>query len=109
MEQVGILWVLVAALAGVIAGGGTVSVVLARANRSKELKDTTEQLLADAVPQAALDQFSALMNRVIDVVERRGAEAQRIITEGATFLRDVTDGQPNEVPPQEVNIGGAAH
>lgn len=99
MEQVSILWVLIGALAGVIAGGGTVAVVLQRANRSKELKDTTEQLLANSVPQSTLETFSALMNRVIDVVERRGEEAQRIIMEGATFLRDVTDGKPNEVLP----------
>lgn len=99
MEQVSILWVFVMGLAGVVAGGGMVSVVLQRANRSKELKDSTEQLLANSVPPSALDVVSNIANRAIDLAERYGDEARKALIEGATFVRDVTDGKPNIVPP----------
>lgn len=111
MEQVAIVWVLIGALAGVIAGGGTVAVVLQRANRSKELKDTTEELLAKAVPMSALEIVSATANRAIDLAERYGEQVRQTVIEGATFIRDVTDGQPNEPAPEAASpaIGGAAH
>lgn len=90
------LWVLIAALAGVLAGGGGVFVVLARANKSVELKDSTEKLLASLVPQETLNEVALLSHRAFDFAERYGAQVQQGILDAAEFVGDVTDGQSNE-------------
>lgn len=74
----------IAGLAGVLIGGGGVAAVLGRANQSKDLKDSTEKLLADSVPQAALQ-----------TINQGVAMAQ----EALKFVAAVTDGLPN--PPED--------
>lgn len=95
MEQAQMAWVLIAALAGVLAGGGGVFVVLSRANRSVELKDSTEKLLASLVPQEILQEVSLLAHRAFGLAEQYGGLVQQGILDAAEFVGDVTDGQPN--------------
>lgn len=95
MDTVSIIWVLVGTLAGVIAGGGTAAMVLARANRSKELKDTTEELAFKSIPPQALETINAMTTRFVDFVERHADALKEIALQGGAFVRDVTDGLPN--------------
>lgn len=81
-----------AALFGVLAGGGGVAVIMARANSNVQLKDRTEDLLHGSVPQSVIDDAHRVTNRVLDILESIGKPA-------LTFVRDVTDGQPNQQPP----------
>jgi hypothetical protein len=77
-----------AALFGVLAGGGGVAVIFARANKNVGLKDSTEELLSKSVPQSVIDDAHRIANRTLDILESIGKPA-------ITFVRDVTDGLPN--------------
>lgn len=80
--------VFASALFSVLAGGGTMAVILARANRDVPAKDSTEKLLASLVSEDMVREANAVTNRVLDILESIGKPA-------LTFIRDVTDGQPN--------------
>ena len=87
-ENVNLVLIIVSVLAGVIVGGGGVASVLYRAYANKELKDSTEQLLANSVPPQALEQINAIVNRALDVFIP-------IARDAVQFVEDVTDGEPN--------------
>lgn len=95
MQEAQLAWVLIAALAGVLAGGGGVFVVLSRANKSVELKDSTEKLLASLVPQETLQEVSLLAHRAFDVIDAYGERVRQAGLDAAEFISDVTDQQPN--------------
>src|SRR5574342_239478 len=82
---------LVGALSGVLVGGGGVAVILARANQSKELKDSTEKLLAELVPADVVKQMNALFKTALDKLP----SATSTIQNAAEFVVGVTDGQVN--------------
>lgn len=69
-----------AALFGVLAGGGTVFAVMSRANQSRPLKDSTEKLLFDSTPPETINKLHQLA---------------MLIKGGASFLENVTDGDEN--------------
>lgn len=96
MEQASLIVAVIAALSGVLVGGGGVFVVLSRANQSKDLKDSTEKLLASLIPESTLQEVSILAHRAFDLVEAQGAKFQQAILDSAEFIETVTDGKPNE-------------
>lgn len=83
----------VAALSGVLLGGGSVAVVAARANASKPLKDSTEALLAAAVPAAITAQVNHTAQIALSLIEK-------VVVPSIEFINQVTDGQENEEIPQ---------
>ncbi len=93
MEIDPILLIVSNLLAVIIGGGGAVA-ILSRANQSKPLKDSTEQLLYESVPTGTLK----LLLQVGKGLEPAGE-----------FLQDVTDGEPNvttlEPPPGTPQAG----
>ncbi len=84
MENLDLILPVLSGFIGIFIGGGGVLAVLARANQSKQLKDSTEQLLYNAIPIEKLP-----LLRQIGVAFKEGAE----------FIADVTDGEPNAVAP----------
>lgn len=104
----------VAALAGVLIGGGSMAVILGRANQSKQLKDSTEKLLADLVPQKTVDGLNDLARGTQQLAHylatqfefpggvpshiAKGVQAVAgAVEQGAQFVGDVSDGQTNTV------------
>ena len=110
-NQVNVIWLLVAALAGTLVGGGGVAVVLARANQNVQLKDSTEQLLANNVPQDTVklvhnlaegsQQIAAFLigqfkyAGVPGPIANAIKEGAGIAVQAADFVAAVTDGKPN--------------
>lgn len=107
------VFILISALSGVLAGGGSVFLIMSRANQSVPLKDSTEKLLADSVPQPALnlihDAFKGLQqitqylatgfqypNSIPVPVATQIRNAAATLDQAAQFGEAVTDGQPNE-------------
>lgn len=88
-----------AAFFGVLVGGGGAAVIFARLNKDKELKDTTEALLAASIPQSALSTINTVSVRALDVLDK-------IINPALEFVGSVTDGEPNELTIE--NPDGAA-
>jgi hypothetical protein len=81
-------------LVGVLLGGGGVFAVLSRANRNVELKDSTEKLLADSVPQSYLDSAHQVTLAMLSQVDT----AVGAVRDTLEFIRDITDGRIN-IPP----------
>jgi hypothetical protein len=82
----------ISALSGVLVGGGSVAVIFARLNQSVESKDSTEALLAQSVPAAVVAQINQTANRTHDLVE----QVIPIFRDAVQFVKDVTDGKPND-------------
>lgn len=78
-------------LVGVLLGGGGVFAVLSRANRNAELKDSTEKLLADSVPQSYLESAQQVTLAMLAQVDT----AVAAVKDTLQFVKDVTDGKPN--------------
>lgn len=81
MESLDLILPVISGFIGIFIGGGGVLTVLARANQSKQLKDSTEQLLYNAIP---IEKLPLL---------RQIGQAFR---EGSEFISAVTDGLPND-------------
>lgn len=108
------LFILISALSGVLAGGGTVFVIMGRANHSVQLKDSTEKLLADAVPAETvrlihnlaegaqqttgflLKQFS--FPGVPEAIANTIKAGVQVAGQAADFVEAVTDGEANIAP-----------
>ncbi len=85
MENLDLILPVLSGFIGIFIGGGGVLAVLARANQSKPLKDSTESLLYNAIP---IDKLPFLR------------QIGQAFLEGGQFVAAVTDGKPNEVPPE---------
>lgn len=108
------LYLLIAAAAGLFVGGGSVAVILGRANQSKQLKDSTEQLLANSVPAETVrlihnlaegaQQTSGFLLRqftfpgVPEAIANAIKSGVEIAGQAADFVESVTDGEANIGP-----------
>ncbi|MBZ0316345.1 MAG: hypothetical protein K8L91_08000 [Anaerolineae bacterium] len=109
------VFILISALSGVLAGGGTVFVVMSRANQNVQLKDSTEKLLADSVPQPVIhtmnDVFKGLQqltqylaqgfqypSSVPAPVAAQIRNVAATLDQAAQFGEAVTDGEANIGP-----------
>lgn len=108
MNEINLTFVLVSAIAGILvglpAGMAGALALIARLNASKETKDSAEQLLSRGVPPETVSEINMIANRSLQLMEG----VFSAIREGAIFVRDITDGKPNNMPEattpaQEVN------
>lgn len=75
-------------IATILAGGSLLMIVL-RASQSKDVKDSTEALLAASLPGNTLDKIHSLFELVL-------TKGIPVATAVAQFAVDVTDGEPNQ-------------
>ena len=95
MNDVNLVFVIVSVIAGLLvglpAGAAGALALVQRANESKELKDSTEQLLASQVPADVVREINQTANNALRMMDQVFAAFKQ----GVFFIRDVTDGQPN--------------
>lgn len=107
------IYLLIAAAAGLLVGGGGVAVILSRANQNLQLKDSTEQLLANNVPPETVrlihnlaegaQQTTGFLLRqfsfpgVPEAIAEAIKQGASIAGQAADFVEAVTDNQPNTV------------
>lgn len=108
------IWILVAALAGILVGGGGATVILARANASKPLKDSVEELLAKSIPPEYVNAIHNLAQGsqqitgfMVGQFKYAGVpgpiaaaiqEGALVAQQAADFVESVTDGETNNIP-----------
>lgn len=86
-ENINLIMIIISVLSGVLVGGGGVFAVLSKANQSIQLKDSTEQLLANLIPAEAVTMINGLAHRALDLVPSA--------KEAVEFVESVTDGEDN--------------
>lgn len=108
------VYLLIAAAAGLLVGGGGVAVILGRANQNLQLKDSTEQLLANNVPPETVrlihnlaegaQQTTGFLLRqfsfpgVPEAIANAIKSGATIAGQAADFVEAVTDGETNIGP-----------
>lgn len=108
------VYLLIAAAAGLFVGGGSVAVILGRANQNLQLKDSTEELLANTVPAETVrlihnlaegaQQTTGFLLRqfsfpgVPEAIASAIKSGAAVAGQAADFVEAVTDGEPNVAP-----------
>jgi hypothetical protein len=89
------LWGLLAGLAVVFAGGGSLLVILNNSLKSKQVADNTEKLYEGLSPT-----WQDSIHRVIDTADNAIRVAEKMID----FAKRVTDGLPNQEVVEESKV-----
>jgi hypothetical protein len=95
VTEVSSLWGLLAGLAVVFAGGGSLLVILNNSLKSKQVADNTEKLYEGLSPT-----WQDSIHRVIDTADNAIRVAEKMID----FAKRVTDGLPNQEVVEESKV-----